>query len=269
MSEHVAQRVVELIEHSPAIDVVDLTGGAPELNPHFRHLVSAARRLGRQVIDRCNLTVLFEDQQRDLAEFLASNGVHVIASLPCYEASNVDGQRGKGVFGKSIDALRYLNRLGYSQAGSGLRLDLVFNPLGPRLPPHQSSLEARYREELARTHGVSFDSLFTLANMPIQRFARTLEREQAFVPYMSLLVNHFNPATVSALMCRTLVSVAWDGQLYDCDFNQMLGLPLGAGIRTVWDLRSFDELTEHSIRTAEHCFGCTAGAGSSCGGALD
>ncbi len=265
----VAARVVELLAATPSIEVVDLTGGAPELCPHFRWLVGEARRLGRRVIDRCNLTILLEPGMEDLADFLAANRVEVVASLPCYGPEKVDRQRGHGVFAKSIAALRRLNALGY---GAERRLDLVYNPVGASLPPPQQVLEARYREELRGRFGIEFHRLLTLTNMPINRFAAALAREGRQAAYMSLLVNHFNPATVPTLMCRSLLSVGFDGRLYDCDFNQMLGLPLGAGRgaapRTVWDVSSLDGLAGRPIATGTHCFGCTAGAGSSCGGAL-
>ena len=268
MPRRVAERVLELVQANPDVEVVDLTGGAPELIPSFRWLVAEARRAGRRVIDRCNLTVLFEPGQEDLAEFLAASGADVVASLPCYTAENVDAQRGRGVFDQSIEALRRLNALGYGRPGSSLRLDLVYNPLGAFLPPAQADLEATYREELGRLFGIEFHRLLTLANMPIKRFADFLARTGAAAAYMSLLVNHFNPATVRQVMCRSLVSVGWDGQLYDCDFNQMLEIPLGAGARTVWEVDSLAPLAGAPIATARHCFGCTAGAGSSCGGAL-
>jgi len=205
----------------------------------------------------------------DLPEFLAEHRVEVVASLPCYGPENVDRQRGHGAFDKSIAALRRLNALGY---GTEQRLDLVYNPVGAFLPPPQAELETRYREELRGRFGLEFHRLLTLTNMPINRFAAALAREGRHAAYMSLLVNHFNPATVAALMCRSLVSVGFDGRLYDCDFNQMLELPLGAGRgggpRTVWDLSSLDRLAGSPIATGRHCFGCTAGAGSSCGGAL-
>jgi len=268
MDGRTAGRVVELLRRNPTLTTLDLTGGAPELNPHFRSLVREARALGRRVIDRCNLTVLFQPGQEDTAPFLADHGVKVVASLPCYTRENVDAQRGKAVFERSIEALRWLNELGYAQPGSGLELDLVYNPLGPSLPPPQAELEATYRSELRELFGIGFDSLATITNMPIKRFAHALEREGRSEEYMSLLVNHFNPATVDALMCRSLVSVAWDGALFDCDFNQMLGLPLGAGRRTLWDVDDLSELAGAPIVTEAHCFGCTAGSGSSCGGAL-
>jgi radical SAM/Cys-rich protein len=268
MSAETAARVIELLAAHPAVRTLDLTGGAPELNENFRHLVRAARELGRDVIDRCNLTVLFEPGQEDTAEFLAEQGVKVVASLPCYTKDNVDAQRGKRVFERSVDALRRLNALGYSAPGSGLSLDLVYNPLGPSLPPEQAKLEATYKHELRENLGVEFDHLATITNMPIKRFAHALERDGRHAEYMGLLVNHFNPTTVPALMCRSLVSVAWDGALYDCDFNQMLELPLGAGTRTVCELDDLAELENAPVATGAHCFGCTAGSGSSCGGAL-
>jgi radical SAM/Cys-rich protein len=268
MDRRSAERVLELLAANPEVELLDLTGGAPELNPHFRLLVEGARRLERRVIDRCNLTILFEPGQEDTAEFLRLHEVEVVASLPCYTAENVDAQRGRDVFSRSIDALRLLNRLGYAQPGSPLVLDLVYNPLGPTLPPPQTELEARYKLELRERFGIEFRRLYTITNMPIRRFAHTLERDGQAEAYMSLLVNHFNPATLDGLMCRSLVSVDWRGRLYDCDFNQMLELPLGGGAKTLWDVEGLDALAGAPIATAPHCFGCTAGAGSSCGGAL-
>jgi radical SAM/Cys-rich protein len=265
MSAATAARVIELLAANPGVGTLDLTGGAPELNENFRALVRAARALGREVIDRCNLTVLFEPGQEDTAEFLAEQGVKVVASLPCYTSDNVDAQRGKRVFERSVAALRRLNELGYARPNSGLALDLVYNPLGPSLPPDQAKLEVTYRHELGDAFGIEFDRLATIANMPIKRFAHALERDGRAAEYMALLVNHFNPDTLPALMCRSLVSVGWDGAVYDCDFNQMLELSIGAGPRTIWEL---SELAHAPIATASHCFGCTAGSGSSCGGAL-
>lgn len=268
MSRRTAERVVELLAQSPETEVVDITGGAPELNPQFRFLVESSRHLGRQVIDRCNLTVLFENGQQDTAEFLAHNRVEIVASLPCYQSENVDRQRGLGVFEKSIRALRRLNELGYGAEGSPLYLNLVYNPGGPTLPPAQRTLEASYKEELGSRYGIRFHRLLTLANMPIRRFADELARTGQSSAYQSLLVNHFNPATIPELMCTALVSVGYDGGLYDCDFNQMLGMPLMAGAGTLWDLQDLQDLVGRPIATDSHCFGCTAGAGSSCGGAL-
>ena len=250
------------------IPTVDITGGAPELNANFRWLVERARALSRHVMDRCNLSVLLLKPQADLAAFLAAHQVELVASLPCYGAANVDKQRGVGVFEKSVAALHRLNALGYGIAGSPLRLDLVYNPVGAFLPPPQATLEADYRAHLASEYGIAFHRLLTIANMPISRFAADLERSGRAAEYMSLLVNHFNPATVPGLMCRELVSIGYDGRLYDCDFNQMLELPLGAGVKTIWDLERIDALDGAPIATGPHCFGCTAGAGSSCGGAL-
>jgi radical SAM/Cys-rich protein len=268
MSLATARRVLELLTASPELETLDLTGGAPEIHEVFRPLVRGARALGRRLVDRCNLTVLFLPGQEDLAEFLAEHGVRVVASLPCYTAENVDRQRGRGVFARSIEGLRLLNALGYGRPGSELELDLVYNPLGPSLPPPQGELEARYRRELAARFGISFGRLLVLTNMPIRRFAHALAREGREEEYLSLLVNHFNPATVEGLMCRDTISVGWDGALYDCDFNQMLELPLGGKPRSVFEVDSLAELAAEPVATASHCFGCTAGAGSSCGGAL-
>jgi len=270
MAAATVERLLELLATTTMVDTLDVTGGAPELNPGFRRLVEGARAAGRAVVDRCNLTVLFEDGLAWLPEFLAANRVELVCSLPCYTAENVDRQRGLGVFDRSIEALRLLNDVGYGLPGSSLRLDLVYNPLGAFLPPPQADLEAKYREELRRLFGIEFHGLLTITNMPISRFAEQLARQGEHERYMGLLVNHFNPATVDALMCRTLVSVGWNGALYDCDFNQMLELPLaaGRGPLTIDDLTSFDELADSPIATGSHCFGCTAGAGSSCGGAL-
>ena len=268
MSFRTAERVLELLEASPGIGLVDLTGGAPELNPNFRFLVRGARALGRHVIDRCNLTVLFLPGQEDLAEFLAEHDVAVAASLPCYTQENVEKQRGRGVFAKSIDGLKLLNRLGYGRSGSPLELDLIYNPLDASLPAPQAELEERYRKELAELFGIEFTRLFAITNMPIKRFAHDLARQGKQEEYLSLLMNSFNPEAVSGLMCRDLVSVAWDGTLHDCDFNQMLDIPLGGRPRSVWDVGDLASIDRDPIATDRHCFGCTAGAGSSCGGAL-
>jgi radical SAM/Cys-rich protein len=267
MPENVAERILLLLEATPSIQTLDITGGAPELNPIFRRLVSVARRLGRKVIDRCNLTVLFEPGQHDLARFLAASQVEITASLPCYTADNVDKQRGKGAFDKSVRALQLLNGLGYGNSSSNLILNLVYNPLGPSLPPLQESLEADYKRQLSETFGIEFNRLFTITNMPIKRFSEALVRNGQLEVYMGLLVNHFNPATVNGLMCRSLVSVGWDGKLYDCDFNQMLEIE-APGRRNIWEVSSFSGLANSKIATAGHCFGCTAGSGSSCGGSL-
>lgn len=267
MPAEVVDRLINLLIASPSIDVVDITGGAPELNPNFSRLVLLSRALGRRVIDRCNLTVFFEPGQEDIAEFLASNKVEVTASLPCYTAENVDKQRGRGVFDKSVRALQMLNRLGYGKPSSELILNLVYNPLGPSLPPPQEKLERDYKKQLTEHFGIEFNRLYTITNMPIKRFSEFLFRAGQQEEYMSLLVNHFNRATVENLMCRSLVNVGWDGKVYDCDFNQMLNLET-PDQKSIWDLSSFAELADRPVATARHCFGCTAGSGSSCGGSL-
>jgi radical SAM/Cys-rich protein len=267
MPTKVAERIMALLAATPSIHTVDITGGAPELNANFRSLVGESRRMGKQVIDRCNLTVLFEPGEETLAEFLAANQVEITASLPCYTETNVDQQRGKGAFEKSIRALRLLNAIGYGQNGTGLTLNLVYNPLGASLPPPQDALEADYKKQLRENFAIEFDRLFTITNMPIKRFAEFLFREGKQEAYMALLTNHFNPATVNGLMCRDLVSIGWDGRIYDCDFNQMLDLETPIG-KSIWEIKSFAELANKRIATDGHCFGCTAGAGSSCGGSL-
>ena len=270
MPAHVADRVIQLLAASPSIETVDITGGAPELNPNFRRLVEAARRLGRHAIDRCNLTVLFEAGMEDLPDFLAANRVEITASLPCYTEGNVDRQRGRGAFEKSIHALRLLNGLGYGHPGSKLLLNLVYNPLGPSLPPAQEALEAEYKIHLREEFGVEFHRLFTLTNMPISRFAAFLRNSGKYDSYAKLLANNFNANTVSGLMCRSLVSVGWDGKLYDCDFNQMQEIPAANETpqSTIWSVSNFNDCRGRAIATGGHCFGCTAGTGSSCLGSL-
>jgi radical SAM/Cys-rich protein len=247
---------------------VDITGGAPELNLNFRWLVEQAVALGRHVMDRCNLSVLLLAGQADLANFLAQHRVEVIASLPYYRAAQTDAQRGSGVFTKSIAALRKLNELGYGQPGSGLVLNLVHNPVGAFLPPKQQALEAQFRRELARCHGVVFNNLYTITNMPIGRFLEFLMASGNYDGYMRRLVNAFNPIAAAGVMCRYTISVGWDGTLYDCDFNQMLSLPLG--FHSPKHVRDFDAalLGERRIVTCNHCYACTAGPGSSCGGSI-
>ena len=253
------------------IETLDLTGGAPELNVHFRHLVSAARALGVRVIDRCNLTILSEPGQQDLAAFLADEDVEVVASLPCYSVGRVDRQRGEGVFDRSIAGLRALNARGYGQEGSGRVLNLVYNPQGAALPPPQGALEADYKHELAVHFGIRFNHLFAITNMPIQRFGSTLVSKGTFASYMQLLKGAYRQENLGTVMCNSMLSVDWQGELYDCDFNQMLGLPARLGGRARAHLR--DLLTHNAvgeaIRVADHCYGCTAGQGSSCGGALE
>ena len=269
MSRDTAEAVLELVAASGAT-TLDLTGGAPELNPHFRWLVETAHARGVQVMDRCNLTILSEPGHEDLADFLAAHRVEVVASLPCYLEDNVDGQRGAGVYARSIAGLRQLNALGYGDGRSGLMLNLVYNPTGPYLPPPQAALEADYRRELGGRHGIVFDRLFTLANMPIQRFGSTLVSHGEFDAYMTLLRGAHRDDNLDQVMCRTLVSIGWDGTVYDCDFNQMLGLPLAVPGRTRPQVRDLigRDLAGNPIAVAGHCYGCTAGQGSSCGGAL-
>lgn len=269
MTADTAAQCLELLKNTKSITTLDITGGAPELNENFRYLVKMARsiRPDLEIIDRCNLTVLQEPGQEDLVEFLKENKVHIIASLPCYSEENVDQQRGNGVFERSIAALLALNDAGFSSE-SDLRLDLVYNPLGAFLPPPQEKLEVQYKEQLADNFGILFDSLFTITNMPIKRFADFLHRRNELQGYMDLLVRNFNKDTVENLMCLETISVGWDGKIYDCDFNQQLGYAVGVdsihrGGKTVFDLESLDELIESRIRTDNHCFGCTAGMGSS------
>ena len=253
------------------IATLDLTGGAPEVNLHFRSLVRQARASGVRVIDRCNLTILSEPGQEDLAAFLAEQGVEITASLPCYSPANVDRQRGDGVFERSIAGLRQLNALGYASAGSGLVLNLVYNPQGPVLPPPQGPLEADYKRELLLHFGIRFDHLFALTNMPVQRFGSTLVSKGSFGAYMQLLRSSYRPENLDTVMCRSLLSVDWQGHLYDCDFNQMLGLPASLAGQARPHLRELlgQDPAGTDIRIADHCYGCTAGQGSSCGGALE
>ena len=262
--------LIPKILQARAITTLDLTGGAPELHSGFKRLVRTARAQGVRVIDRCNLTVLFEPGQEDLAYFLAEQGVDVVASMPCYSAANVDKQRGDGVFDKSIAGLQKLNQLGYGQPDSGLSLNLVYNPQGAALPPEQQQLEADYKRELLKHFGIVFNDLFALTNMPIQRFGSTLVSKGTFDAYMDLLKSSFQPHNLDGVMCRNMVSVDWQGWLSECDFNQQLGLNLGTtGLRRhLRDLLKTD-FGNQPIRVAGHCFGCTAGQGSSCGGALE
>lgn len=267
MGRKVADRIIELLAKTSGLECLDITGGAPELNPNFRYLVREARALGRAVIDRSNLTVFFVEGQADLPEFLASQEVEITASLPCYLEQNVDRQRGAGVFQRSIEALRRLNALGYGR-DPALALNLVYNPLGPVLPPPQANLERDYKRELAARYGLVFNRLYTITNMPIARFLHDLRASGREGEYLQTLQSNFNPAAVEGLMCRTLLSVGWDGRLYDCDFNQMLDLPLSDPRAP--HIRQFDYvmLRQRGIRTAAHCFGCTAANGSSCTGAV-
>jgi radical SAM/Cys-rich protein len=271
MDAETAERILDLAAGCDSLATVDLTGGAPEMNPHFRKMVKAFRQRGLRVIDRCNLTILTEPGYEDLAEFLAEQGVDVVASLPCYLEDNVDGQRGNGVFGRSIDGLGQLNQLGYGKAdpSNPLTLDLVFNPTGPSLPPDQEQLQADYKREMHARYGIVFDQLYCITNIPIKRYAQYLNKRGKLNDYMRLLSDHFNAEAAQRVMCRSLVSISWDGLIYDCDFNQMLEMPIGGKEKTtIWDIDSFDHFAGRPITTADHCYGCTAGAGSSCSGAI-
>ena len=252
---------------------LDLTGGAPEMNPHFRYLVSTATELGVQIIDRCNLTILSLNEYQDLAEFLAINNVEIVASLPCYSKENVDQQRGKGVFDESITGLKKLNALGYGKKNSGLTINLMYNPTGNFLPPSQAQLELDYKQKLEDDFGIQFNHLFTLTNMPIMRFGSTLISKGEFQNYMQLLKSAHSDNNLDTVMCRNLISIDWQGYVFDCDFNQMLDMPSNVSssltnIRTYIGDLNLLALQQSSILVADHCYGCTAGSGSSCGGAL-
>lgn len=266
MTRETIEKIFELIDVSTNIECLDLTGGAPEMNPSFRWLVEQAGERNLKVIDRCNLTILLEKGFEGLAEFLAEHSVHIIASLPCYSKDNVDQQRGKGVFGASIEALKHLNSLGYA-SDVALKLDLVYNPLGASLPPSQSELEQAYKRELRELFDIEFNQLFTITNMPIKRFLHQLERDGELERYMDLLVANFNIHALDGVMCQELVSISWDGEIFDCDFNQMLELPVPSSASSIWDIDSFNHYVGARIAVGNHCYGCTAGAGSSCNGA--
>ncbi len=270
MNRETAEAVVRFMDQVE-IKTLDLTGGAPELNPHFRYVVTEACKRNIQVMDRCNLTVLYEPGQEDTAQFLADNKVEIVASLPCYLQENVDKQRGKGTFDKSLEALQLLNKLGYGKEETGLKLNLVYNPVGPHLPPTQESLIGEYKARLLEDYGIVFNDLFTITNMPIKRYEKYLKAFDQYEEYVELLINSFNPKTVSSLMCINTLSVSWDGKLYDCDFNQALNMRVNGrdnGSKpTIFDVTT-DELKRHEVLTADHCFACTAGSGSSCTGSL-
>jgi len=268
MTRETIEAVLDVVRRYPSLRTVDITGGAPEMNPQFEYLVEQCRGLNRRVMDRCNLTVFYVRGKEHLPEFLRDHQVEIVASLPCYLEKNVDAQRGKTVFARSIDALLRLNQLGYGMPGTGLILNLVYNPLGAKLPPAQPELEQEYKSELRERYGIKFNNLYTITNMPISRFLEDLRSSGQYERYMELLVSSFNLAAVQNVMCRSLISVGWDGTLYDCDFNQMLELPLfKADSHTI---KEFDlaALERRRIVIGDHCYGCTAGAGSSCGGAL-
>jgi radical SAM/Cys-rich protein len=267
MERHTIDLIIGAVERC-SIPCVDLTGGAPELNPHYEYLVKRLDQSGTRVLTRCNLTILLEPGQEHLPEFYREHRVELVCSLPYYQADLVDRLRGPGVFQKSLEALRRLNRAGYGLPGSDLRLNLMYNPAGAYLPPEQLALEEQFRREMAERHGIQFHQLLTLLNMPIGRFKEFLERSRNYERYMGKLVSGFNPATLPGLMCRSLISVAWDGRLFDCDFNQALDLPLQDGLpQTIGDF-DLPALATRPIRLGDHCYGCTAGLGSSCGGRL-
>lgn len=264
MSTKTVDRLLELLDAKNSVETVDITGGAPEMNPNFRYFVKELRKRGINYIDRCNLTILFEPGQEDTAQFLADTDATIVASLPCYLQENVDGQRGKGVFDKSIKALQLLNSLGY---GKDKQLDLVYNPTGFGLPPDQHGLEADYKQRLKDDWGIEFNNLYTITNMPIKRFKHVLEREGKMEEYMQALLDSFNPMAARGVMCTNLISVSYDGKIFDCDFNQMLEMPINWQGKTIWDISSVNEM-KGGIALADHCYGCTAGAGSSCTGAV-
>lgn len=268
MDQHLAEQIIQLMDKLQ-VETLDLTGGAPEMNPFFRLLVQEGRKRGLRVIDRCNLTILLEPGHEDLANFLAEQKVEVVASLPCYSKINVDKQRGEGTFQESIEALQRLNRLGYGKEGTGLLLQLVYNPIGAHLPPAQETLEADYKERLKVDFDIEFNQLFTITNMPITRYEKYLKARNEYAVYVQLLEDHFNPGTLDGLMCLDTLSISWDGKVYDCDFNQMLDLPVPEkNSKTIQDLLGDAEDKTWDIAWGQHCFGCTAGSGSSCQGAL-
>ncbi len=259
---------IEVLRQHPQITTLDLTGGAPEMNPHFCEIVTEAKKLNRHVIDRCNLTILLAQGFQYLPEFLADNQVEIVASLPCYLEENTDAQRGDGTYTKSVEALLKLNELGYGKPDSGLILTLVYNPVGQSLPPDQTELESDYRRELKSRFGIVFNRLFTITNMPVSRYLDYLIRIGEYESYMQKLVDAFNPGAIEGLMCRNTVSISWDGQLFDCDFNQMLELEVS--VKEARSIHHFDyeKLAKRQIVIGQHCFGCTAGCGSSCQGAI-
>ena len=267
MNHEIAQAVVRFMDIAK-IGILDITGGAPELNSNFKFLIAEAKKIKMHVIDRCNLTVFYEPGMADLPEFLASHQVEVIASLPCYSKDNVDKQRGAGTFERSIEALLWLNRLGYGRENANLKLNLVYNPVGAHLPPNQNKLESDYKKRLLDDFGIVFNKLFTITNMPMTRYMKYLKALNQYESYVELLINSFNPATLTGLMCRNTLSVGWDGRIYDCDFNQMLGMSIKNGRPFLITDVTLKDLRNWQVLTADHCFGCTAGAGSSCQGAL-
>ena len=266
MDRQTIDEVLAFIDHNKAIHTLDLTGGAPEMNPHFRYIVREALDRGLKVIDRCNLVILLEPDYLELAQFLADNQVEIVASLPCYLEDNVDKQRGKGTFNASVKALQNLNLLGYGKEGSDLTLNLVFNPLDASLPPDQKSLEQAYKQYLQEHYGIVFNQLFAMTNLPVQRFGSQLISKGRFDDYIQLLKDNFQTQNLAQVMCKNTLSVDWKGYVYDCDFNQMLKLPLGGKAVLIKDIM---DLSGQSITTLQHCYGCTAGQGSSCGGSIN
>ncbi len=268
MSRSTLEQIIAILDNTKGVTTVDVTGGAPELNPNFRWFVGELRSRDYTVIDRCNLTVLYEPNQDDLSEFLSQSKVNIVASLPCYSVANVDKQRGDGVFDKSIRALQELNSKGYGKEDSGLNLDLVYNPVGTALPGDQVTLELDYKAKLFKDFGILFNKLYTITNMPIKRFLYELKSQGKYQDYMDTLVRSFNPVAASQVMCRSMISISWDGLLYDCDFNQALSMPILGDEASIWDVEDFQFINKNEIVSGPHCFGCTAGAGSSCGGSL-
>jgi len=266
MESNIIDHLTYLLSKNNTVKTVDITGGAPELNINFKKFVLSIRKMNKNVIDRCNLTVLHEKGQEDTANFLANNKVEIVASLPCYQENNVDLQRGKGVFKKSISSIKLLNKLGYGKPKSELILNLVYNPIGYSLPPDQNSLEKDYKKYLKENFEIQFNNLFTITNMPISRFEHCLSRDNKKEEYMQLLFNNFNPDAATNIMCKSLISIGWDGYIYDCDFNQMLNISV-KGSKNILDYNNLDEL-ENRITFMSHCYGCTAGSGSSCKGTL-
>lgn len=267
MSMDVINRILHLLDKKNDIKTVDITGGAPELNVNFKYLIQELKKRNKNVIDRCNLTVLLETGQENTAEFLAQNNVAIIASLPCYLEENVDSQRGNSIYKKSIKVLKLLNDLGYGKSENGLILNLVYNPGGAFLPGDQAELEKDYKRVLLAEHGITFNHLLTITNMPINRYSEVLKKEGSYEDYCNLLVSNFNPVAAEKIMCKSQVSVGWNGKLYDCDFNQALGIPILSDKNTILDIDSFSEVSR-LISYNSHCYGCTAGCGSSCQGSL-
>lgn len=267
MTRETIDRIIELLKLSDNISTIDITGGAPELNENFGYLIVELHKLNKNVIDRCNLSVLFEKGQENTATLLAENKVTIIASLPCYTEENVDSQRGQNTYNKSILALTLLNKLGYGQEESGLILNLVFNPLGTSLPPKQNELELDYKKILKTQHGIVFNNLFTITNMPINRFAKTLIQNGEYNDYYNLLFNSFNYKAAENVMCKNQLSISWNGEIFDCDFNQALNIPISGDKKTIWDVDNFNDACK-KISFKNHCYGCTAGNGSSCKGKL-